>query len=138
MARLFRWIVRIIFLIVLLGLLVVGGAYMWLRTSLPQTNGTMTLAGLSDEVEIIRDKNGVPHIYAKTDADAFFALGVVHAQDRLWQMEVSRRTAAGRLSELFGDATLQSDKFLRTMGFAQSAASGAKHLSDETIAELGR
>ena len=136
MARLFRWILRSVFLIVLAALLVAGGALLWVRTSLPQVKGSLSLAGLSDEVEIIRDQHGIPHIYARTDADAFFALGVVHAQDRLWQMEFSRRAAAGRLSEMLGPVTLESDKFLRTMGFAQAAASAVEYLSDETRAEL--
>lgn len=136
MVKTIRWIFRIIFLIVFVGLLAVGAAFLWLRTSLPQTNGTVTLKGLSDEVEVLRDKHGIPHIYAKTDADAFFALGVVHAQDRLWQMEVNRRTAAGRLSEVFGSALLDTDKFLRTMGFAKAAESGARSLNERTLAEL--
>ena len=136
MANSFRWIFRVIFLVVFLCLLTLGGAYLWLRTSLPQMNGSMALNGLSAEVEIIRDRNGVPHIYAKTDADAFFALGVVHAQDRLWQMEVNRRIAAGRLSELFGSRALASDKFLRTMGFAQAAKRGARPLDEQTSADL--
>ena len=76
MVKTIRWIFRIIFLIVFVGLLAVGAAFIWLRTSLPQTKGTMALKGLSDEVEVLRDKHGIPHIYAKTDADAFFALGV--------------------------------------------------------------
>ena len=136
MVKTIRWIFRIIFLIVFVGLLAFGAVFMWLRTSLPQTNGSMALKGLSDEVEVLRDQNGIPHIYAKTDADAFFALGVVHAQDRLWQMEVNRRTAAGRLSEVFGSALLGTDKFLRTMGFAKAAESGARSLNDRTLAEL--
>ena len=136
MKMLYRWILRIVLLVVVLGLLAVGASYFWLRSSLPQISGTLSLAGLSDDVEIIRDKQGIPHIYAKTDTDAFFALGVVHAQDRLWQMELNRRVAAGRLSELFGAATLSSDKFLRTMGFARSAAAAAQHISDGTVAEL--
>ena len=136
MAKTIRWIFRIIFLVGFLGLLAGFGGYMWLRTSLPQINGTMMLAGLSDEVEVIRDRHGIPHIYAKTDADAFFALGVVHAQDRLWQMELSRRTAAGRLSEVIGAETLGADTFLRTMGFAKAAAAGARSLDEQTRADL--
>ena len=116
MVKTIRWIFRFFFLIAFVSVLAAGALFLWLRTSLPQTNGTMTLAGLSADVEVLRDQHGIPHIYAKTDADAFFALGVVHAQDRLWQMEINRRTAAGRLSEVFGDQTLSSDKFLQNDG----------------------
>ncbi len=136
MVKTIRWIFRFFFLIAFVSVLAAGALFLWLRTSLPQTNGTMTLAGLSADVEVLRDQHGIPHIYAKTDADAFFALGVVHAQDRLWQMEINRRTAAGRLSEVFGDQTLSSDKFLRTMGFAKAAEAGLSSLNDRTLQEL--
>ena len=97
------------------------GGYLWLRTSLPQTNGRTQITGLDGQVEIVRDRSGVPHIFATTDHDAFMALGYVHAQDRLWQMEMNRRIGAGRLSELLGDATLDIDKFQRTMGYYRAA-----------------
>ena len=135
MIKAVRWIFRIVFLIVFLSLLALGAGLLWLRTSLPQLNGTITVVGLSAPVEVLRDKHGIPHISAKTDADAFFALGVVHAQDRLWQMEINRRAASGRLSEVFGSRMVSSDRFLRTMGFAKAAESGAKTLwrSDVTV-----
>jgi len=87
------------------------------RSRLPQTNGTLNMAGLSDSVEIIRDRWGIPHIYVESTADLFYAQGFVHAQDRLFQMELNRRTAAGRLSELFGEIALDTDRFVRTFGF---------------------
>ncbi len=68
-------------------------------------------------VEIVRDRYGVPHIYAESAGDLFFAQRYVHAQDRLWQIEFSRRIGAGPLSERFGDTVLETDIFLRTMGF---------------------
>lgn len=106
-------------LVVVLVLLVAVpvGAYLWLRTSLPQTSGAVRVSGLDGPVEIVRDRWGVPHIFAGTDHDAFFGLGYVHAQDRLWQMEMNRRIGAGRLSEILGEATLAIDKFQRTMGY---------------------
>jgi penicillin amidase len=87
------------------------------RQRLPQTEGTLALPGLSADVEIIRDRWGVPHIYAANARDLHFALGFVHAQDRLWQMELNRRTALGRLSELFGELALDTDRAVRTFGF---------------------
>jgi penicillin amidase len=110
-------------LIVMLILLVLAplGGYFWLRTSLPLTNGTVRVAGTTGAIEIVRDEAGVPHIYATTDHDAYYGLGYVHAQDRLWQMEMNRRIGAGRLSELLGEATLSIDKFQRTLGYYRAA-----------------
>ncbi len=90
----------------------------WLgRRRLPQVGGTLSLSGLMGPVEIIRDRWGVPHIYASNELDAFFALGFVHAQDRLWQMELNRRIARGRLSEMLGSLALDTDRASRTFGF---------------------
>lgn len=115
-----RTIIRISTLVILLLLLcTLGAGWLYLRTSLPQTTGTLTVAGLDGPVEIVRDAAGVPHIFATTDHDAIFALGYVHAQDRLWQMEMNRRIGNGRLSEVLGDATLDIDKFQRTLGYAR-------------------
>ncbi|MBN2323992.1 MAG: penicillin acylase family protein [Spirochaetes bacterium] len=92
-----------------------------LRRSYPKTRGTVTLEGLAAPVDIYRDKNGIPHIYAQTEDDLFFAQGYVHAQDRFWQMEFWRRIGSGRLAELFGEAVLGTDIYLRTVGFARIA-----------------
>ena len=94
----------------------------WLgRRSLPRITGKLALAGLTAPVEIIRDRWGVPHIYADSIPDLFFAQGFVHAQERLWQMELNRRTAAGRLSEIFGLIALDTDRATRTFGFQRLA-----------------
>jgi len=106
---------------VVLLILVPLAGYFWLRTSLPLTNGTVRVAGADGPIEIVRDADGVPHIFATTDHDAFYALGYVHAQDRLWQMEMNRRIGAGRLSEMLGETTLSIDKFQRTMGYYRAA-----------------
>ena len=119
--------------LLLLGL---AAGWLYLRTSLPRTQGTVQLPGLDGPVEILRDQDGVPHIFASTDHDAFFALGYVHAQDRLWQMEIQRRTGHGRLSEILGESTLQTDKFLRTMGFARAAQAMWEAISPESRAAL--
>jgi len=109
-----------------------GGGYLWLRTSLPQTEGSVTLSGLSGPVEIFRDAHGIPHIFAQSDADAYYALGFLHAQDRLWQMETGRRAGAGRLSEIFGRRTLESDVFLRTLGIHRRAEQSFAALDPST------
>ncbi len=80
------------------------------RKRLPKTDGEIVLSGLLASVEIVRDQWGVPHIYAETIPDLFFAQGFVHAQDRLWQMELNRRTAQGQLSEVFGELALDTDE----------------------------
>ena len=98
-----------------------AAGFLWLRTSLPQVDGTIRVAGLEREIEILRDRYGVPHIFAATEEDAYFALGFVHAQDRLWQMEAMRLAGAGRLSEVVGARGLRSDRFVRTLGLYRLA-----------------
>ncbi|MDP2640697.1 MAG: penicillin acylase family protein [Betaproteobacteria bacterium] len=127
---------RVFSVLILAILLAVAAGYAWLRQSLPQLEGSLTLSGLKAPVEIVRDRHGVPHIYAGSAADAYFALGFVHAQDRLWQMEMNRRTGSGRLSEALGAATLDADKFLRTLGIRSVAEATLKSLSDETRSQL--
>jgi penicillin amidase len=72
-------------------------------------------------VEVLRDKHGMPHIFAQTEADLFRTLGWTHAQDRFWQMEQARRTAQGRLAEIFGEPALEADRFCRIVGFQRAA-----------------
>ena len=124
--------------LVLLGLIILGLAagFFYLRTSLPDLSGTLELPGLSAGVEVVRDAHAVPHIYAQTPEDAHFALGVVHAQDRLWQMEFQRRVGAGRLSEVLGERALNTDKFLRTLSVYHYAELAAAQLEPETLRAL--
>ena len=105
------------------GLLTVAviGTYMSVRRSLPTIHGTTTVPGISAPIDIIRDADAIPHIFATTKADALFGLGYAHAQDRLWQMEFQRRIGYGRLCEIFGAAALPQDRFLRTVGFGRAA-----------------
>lgn len=91
-------------------------------------NGTIGVAGIGAPVEIVRDAGAVPHIFASTRLDAFYGLGYVHAQDRLWQMEFQRRIGFGRLSEIFGSAAIPQDRFLRTVGFGRAARSAWERL----------
>jgi penicillin amidase len=109
----------------------VGGAYIVLaRRPLPREHGKFKLNGLHEPVEIITDRHGVPHIYAQNEDDLFFAQGFVHAQERLWQMEVNRRISAGRLSEIFGQLALEADRFSRRLGMHRSAMDEAARLSE--------
>lgn len=125
--------VILIFLAVVLVLLVgSGGAFVYVtRSAFPQTSGTLKVDGLTSRVDVIRDKYGVPHIYADTPEDLFRAQGFVHAQDRYFQMEFWRRIGQGRLSELFGASALAQDKFIRTIGWARTAADEAAALSGD-------
>lgn len=121
-----------LFLLLAASMLVV---WYW-RSSLPKADGSVTLAGVNAPIDIVRDKEGIPHIYAKSNGDAYFALGFVHAQDRLWQMEMNRRIASGRLAEVLGPKAVDTDRFLRTLGIAHNADGIWTHLSPEAQAML--
>ena len=122
-------------ILLLIGILIIGGGggYLWLRRSLPQTNGEIRVTGIRGPVTIVRDTDGIPHITGATDADAVFGLGFVHAQERLWQMEVQRRIGHGRLSEIFGETTLRTDTFLRTLGITRAAQKALASLDRATV-----
>ncbi|MER7809418.1 penicillin acylase family protein [Streptomyces sp900116325] len=100
------------------------GAY-WsvgtVRASYPQTNGSVKIDGLSANVDVKRDSYGIPQIYADSDTDLFRAQGFVQAQDRFWEMDVRRHMTAGRLSEMFGSGQVDTDAFLRTLGWRKIA-----------------
>jgi penicillin amidase len=104
--------------------------------SLPQVDGALSLRGLRAPVEVIRDRWGVPHIYAQSIEDALFAQGFVQAQDRLWQMDVNRRAGQGRLSEFFGQMTLDLDVFSRTVGLARAAQAELDSTDPDSLALL--
>ncbi|MGE5640585.1 MAG: penicillin acylase family protein [Clostridia bacterium] len=132
MRRLLNWLG---FAVAAAGLALLG-AFFYLRQSLPQTTGSVKLAGLAGRIEILRDRYAIPHIYAGSIPDAFYALGFVHAQDRLWQMEMSRRIGAGRLSEALGSAALPQDRFLRTLGVRRAAEANLRGYDAETRRRL--
>ncbi len=126
---------RIIIGLIALALVVVIGIYFYLQTTKPAYSGIIKLDGLIAEVEVLYDDFGVPHIYAQNEEDAYYALGYVHAQDRLFQMEMIRRAASGRLSEILGSDLLKVDKLFRTLGFHQFAKENAKKfMSSDTAA----
>ncbi len=127
-----------ILLLALLVLALVGaglGATV-VRGPLPETDGSLAVTGLEAPVTVYRDEWGVPHIFAASQEDLFFAQGYVTAQDRLWQMDFQRRVGAGRLSEVLGDSTLDTDRFLRTLGTYRAAERDLAVLSPETLAAL--
>jgi len=127
---------KIFFIIIIsLMMLIIAFAFLsvrWLKNSLPQTSGDIALQGIHSEVKIYRDEWGIPHIFAENEDDLFFAQGFVQAQDRLWQMELSRRISAGSLSEIFGKITIDTDIFLKTIGLQRTAEKLAPQISPES------
>jgi penicillin amidase len=122
---------RLLALLLALPLLLAAGAALWLVSSLPITDGTIRLDGLAAPVTVARDAWGVPTIRAQGERDAAFALGYVHAQDRLWQMEQARRLGAGRLAEILGERALPLDRTMRTFGLYRAAEAQLPLLSPE-------
>jgi penicillin amidase len=111
----FRWLMRIFTGLLALAILAGFLTYYVMSRSLPDYNENFTLKGITGPVEIVRNNNNVPHIFGKTEEDVYFALGFAHAQDRLWQMTLLRRTAQGRLSEIFGARTVKIDELVRRL-----------------------
>ena len=99
--------------------------------SFPQIDGEIQVEGLDAQVDVYRDKMGIPHIYATTTHDLFFTQGYIHAQDRFWQMDAWRHIGAGELSEMFGAGQLETDTFLRTLGWRKTAEAEWEQLSPE-------
>ncbi|QCP85565.1 penicillin acylase family protein [Cereibacter sphaeroides] len=132
----FRWLLRIFTGLVVLALAVTLIGYYFLSRSLPDYNESFRIEGLSGPVEIVRNDANVPHIFGQTDEDVYFALGFAHAQDRLWQMVTMRRTAQGRLSEVFGERTLKIDELMRRYDLYGLAQSSVEAQDPETRAAL--
>ncbi len=136
MAVTFRWLTRIFLGLALLGLLLLAVAYWFLSRSLPDYEAQLEVEGIGAPVKIVRDTSNVPHIFGEADADVFFGLGFAHAQDRLWQMTLMRRTAQGRLSEIFGSRTLHTDELLRRLDLYNLAVGSVAAQDDRTMAML--
>jgi penicillin amidase len=126
-------VVAVVLLLTLAGY---GGGTLFVRRSWPQTQGRLQVDGLQAEVTVIRDSWGIPHIYAANPHDLFFAQGYVHAQDRFWQMEFSRRIGSGRLAEVLGESALDSDRFIRTLGWHRVAEAEWAQADEESRAIL--
>jgi penicillin amidase len=107
------------------------------RKSFPEYTGSISCTEVRERVRVYRDGLGVPHIFSENDEDLMFAMGYVHAQDRLWQMELSRRAGEGKLSEVFGKLTVDFDRMFRTIGFGRLAERLATNLHPESRRLLG-
>ena len=122
----FRWLLRIFSAMALLAVAGFTLAYYFAARSLPEYGATYAVEGLSEPLEIVRDTADVPHIFGKSDADVYFALGFAHAEDRLWQMTILRRTVQGRLSEVFGARTVRTDELMRRLDLYGLAAASVE------------
>ena len=131
-------LVLLVLLVVLLVVGLAGAGYgvFTVRRSWPKTDGKAQADGLQAEATVIRDSWGVPHVYASSSHDLFFAQGYVHAQDRFWQMEFWRRIGSGRLSEILGDSALGQDRFIHTVGWHRTAAEELKRMDAQDLAAL--
>lgn len=130
--RRYRWLIislAVVLVLAALGFLLVRGT---IRAGWPKIDGEVKVEGLTAPVEVVRDKMGVPHIYAENSHDLFFAQGYVHAQDRFWQMEFWRRIGSGRLAEILGESALPTDQFIRTLGWRRVAEAEAAMLDGDT------
>ena len=132
MSILFKWLSRALFGFCILVALVALITYHLASRSLPNYNQSFVSEEINDDIEIIRDSSNIPHIFSAYDPDAFFALGYAHAQDRFWQLNILRRSAQGRLSELFGQKTLELDEFVRRLDLYNLARSSVQHQSKQT------
>ena len=110
-----RWLWRVILGAALALPAIAVAAYAWLVTSVPEYTVTVESPDLAAPVQVMHDPHGVPHIFAPAVEDAYFALGFVHARDRLWQMDIQRRLGAGRLAEIVGERALPLDRFMRVL-----------------------
>jgi len=130
--RVVRRLLVIVSVLVLVVLVAFGGLFTWLVVrGMPQRDGVAHIPGLSGPVRVVRDTSGIANIYATTAEDLFAAQGYVHASERMWQMEVWRRIGAGRLSEIFGDTSLDDDRYIRTLGWRHAAEQDLAIISDE-------
>ncbi len=136
MRTLFRWLFRSTIVFIGLVCLTAVAAYVLAARSVPNYDADIRISGLANDVEIVRDTHAVPHVFATSADDAFFSLGYVHAQDRLWQMVLMRRTAQGRLSELFGTRTIETDILMRQLAIYDLSVQSFEHQSEETRSAL--
>jgi len=130
--------VLFLLLTVVLATLVGGSLYLyfWLKNSIPVRDGTVFISGINETIQITFDQMGIPQVWAKTEHDGNFALGYLHASDRLFQMDMARRMSQGRLSELLGTVTLDLDKKQRRLGHNRMAAKALFTLEEKNRLRL--
>ncbi|MDU8941939.1 penicillin acylase family protein [Ovoidimarina sediminis] len=136
MARVFRWLLRFVTAVIVLALSTVMLLYWFASRSIPDYTATHEVWGLGGPIEIVRDNANVPHVFAESDADVYYGLGFAHAQDRLWQMMTLRRTAQGRLSEIFGARTFRVDDLMRRLDLYTLAVQSVAAQDEYTRAAL--
>lgn len=132
-----KWFLRlVVFLIVLVAGILLYAVYIF-NTPVPQYNGEANLKGLTEKVKVVHDDYAIPHIYASNKEDAYLTLGYLHAQERLWQMDLMRRVGGGKLSEILGEDLVEIDKLFRTLGInekaKESVAYGFANPDDEAV-----
>lgn len=129
--KLRKIIKRVLIITVALIVIFIVGVYFYLQSFKPQYEGEVSIQGLTQDVEIYFDDYGIPHIYAQNEEDAYFAMGYVHAQERLFQMTLIKRAGSGRLAEIFGEEIVPVDRFFRTIGIRENAKiSAQKYMSE--------
>ncbi len=132
MRRVLRWLGGGVAAIMVLAVIAGLAGWRWMRAALPPQHAEVQLTGITGWVGIRRrEVDGIPTISAENEHDAFFGLGWVHAEDRLWQMDFQRRVALGRLSEVLGPRTLEIDKLMRTLGLMRAAEASLAQMSPE-------
>ncbi|WP_027963016.1 penicillin acylase family protein [Halalkalibacillus halophilus] len=138
-SRMNKWVKWSLILVTILAIGVVSAllyANAYIDRSIAETEGEITLDGIDEAVEVIRDEHGVPHIEANSDEDLFYAQGFVTAQDRLFQMEMARRQASGELSAVVGEMALETDKYFRTLGLRRAAEKSLEEYDEESMQAL--
>src|SRR6266498_5015228 len=145
MKKIGKFLLRGLRVIVILVLILAAGGAFYFKSylpktvapkSFPQTDGEIKLDGLDGPVDVYRDKMGIPHIYATTSHDLFFAQGYVHAQERFWQMDFYRHVGEGRTAEMFGKSSVDTDKFLTTLGWRKKSEEEYQKFTDPSKAIL--
>jgi penicillin amidase len=136
LSKILRVIIIFLSVVVVIAIILGGVGYYLVQSSFPQTAGELTLSGLDSTVDVYRDSYGIPQIYATTTHDLYYAQGYVHAQDRFWQMDFWRHIGSATLSEMFGSSQVDTDIFLRTLGWARVAQQELNQMPPDEVALL--
>lgn len=131
-----KWLKLSLIIFFLLIIITTTGGWFYLRSFSPDYDESRAFQSLEKEAEVYYDQFGVPHIYAQSDADAYHILGYVHAKDRLWQMEILRRIAPGRLSEILGEATISTDRFFKHLQLSETSAQAVEEFDTKHNDEI--